>query len=195
MAFLSRLRGGPREVPPLPYSPDSPEGLAARWVQWVAASGTERDPVEDTTGEHAGVNQPDDVFFLAGSYGKVVHRRCIVPGGRDLFLPVFNYWNSPAVGPPERVGNAWGALSFDGADLEPLEIATPLPFVVAGALLNPVTFRRKPIPVTVWGLWARIPAPAPGTHHLRAVGGDGHTFRLDVGYQLEVAPVGAVHSS
>ncbi|MGY1729244.1 hypothetical protein ACI79J_19975 [Geodermatophilus sp. SYSU D01062] len=195
MSFLSRLTGGDREVPALPYDPASAEGLAARWVQWVASIDSDRDPIEDATGEHAGVNQPGDVFFLAGSYGKVVHRRCVVPGGRDLFLPLFNIWTRKAEGPPLRLPDAWGALQVDGADVEPVEIGTPVPFSVTGALLNPVTLRRKPVPVVVWGWWARVPAPAPGSHVLRAVGGDGHGFTVDVTWSLEVAPVGAIHGA
>lgn len=194
MPFFSRTNPKPTQVPPLPYTPGSPEGLAARWVQWVAAAGPVANPVEDETGKYAAENQPDDVWFLAGTSGKTMTRTCVVPPGRDLFLPVFNMWFYPADGPPEQVSgvtemmaSASGSLAVDGVALDPEVISTPVPFIVAGARLNGVTSRKKPMPTTVWGLWKRIPALDLGEHWLRAVGTDGHGFTVDVTYRLAVA--------
>lgn len=185
MSFLSR-KSAEAEGSALPYDPRSPEGLAARWVQWVASAGPVRNPLEDDTGEYAAHNQPDDVWFLAGSYGKRMERRCVVPGGRDLFLPTFTMWFWPADGPPQPVEGVSGSLAVDGVPLEPEVIATPVPFTVAGARVNGVTQRRKPVPVTVWGLWKLVPALPVGEHVVRAVGGDGHSFTVDVTYRLLV---------
>jgi hypothetical protein len=185
MSFFSRSKGRPDDAVALPYDPRSPEGLAARWVQWVASAGPVKNPIDDDTGEYAAHNQPDDVFFLAGSYGKTITRSCAVPAGRDLFLPVFNQWYYPAEGPPEAVDLATASLVVDGTTLEPDVIATPVPFTVAGARLNGVTNSRKPQQVTVWGLWKLIPALTPGQHDVRAVGG-GPGFVVDVRYRLVV---------
>jgi hypothetical protein len=188
MPFLSRRAAVPDQPVALPYDPASPEGLAARWVQWVAAAGPLANPVEDDTGEHATKNQPDDIWFLAGSSGRRVQRRCVVPAGRDLFLPVINMWTYPAAGPPDVLEDASGHLVLDGATVELDVIATPVPFPVAGARLNGVTGRKRPVPVSVWGLWKRLPALTEGEHELRALGGDGHAFTVDVAYRLLVAP-------
>ena len=185
MSFLSRRSGS--EVPALPYDPRSPEGLAARWVQWVAAAGPLKNPVADETGEHAAGNQPDDVWFLAGSYGERVERRCAVPAGRDLFLPAFNMWHVGDDGPPPVMERASGTVVLDGQLIEPDVIATPVPFTVAGARLNGVTRTKRAVPTTVWGLWTLIPALSPGQHQLRATGGDGYGFSVDVGYRLLVS--------
>jgi hypothetical protein len=187
MSFLSR-RSGPVEQPvPLPYDPRSPEGLAARWVQWVASMGPIKNPLEDDKGEYAHVNQPEDVWFLAGSYGrKPMTRSCVIPAGRDLFLPAFNMWFYPAVVPTPVVEDAFGSLVLDGVEIKPDVVATPVPFTVEGARLNGVTQTRKPVPLTVWGLWKLLPALPPGEHELRAVGGDGHGFVVDVTYRLGV---------
>jgi hypothetical protein len=198
MSFWSRKGAVPDELPPLPYEPSSPEGLAARWVQWVAASGPVKNPIEDATGEHAAENQPDDVWFLAGTYGKRHERKCFVPAGRDLFLPVLNMWFYPVDGAPEAEELALvrehgsASLSIDGAVQELDEIVTPVPFVVAGARLNGVTNSRKPTPTTVWGLWKRVPALPPGEHTLWAVGAFDGGFTVDVTYRLLVAPAPAV---
>ena len=187
MSFWFRKGGLLEGMPTMPYEPSSPEGLAARWVQWVAASGPLKNPVEDEDGRHAAHNQPDDVWFLAGTSGRQLQRRCTVPAGRDLFLPAFNFWMVPAEGPPPVPDQAFGRLEVDGEEVELDEISTPRPFVVAGARLNGVTRSRRVLPVTVWGLWKRVPALAPGAHTVRAVGGDGYGFTVDVGYSLTVA--------
>lgn len=197
MSFWSR-RGELPEVAPLPYEPGSPEGLAARWVQWVAASGPVKNPLEDETGEHAAEHQPDDVWFLAGTSGKRHERRCFVPVGRDLFLPAVNMWFYPSSALPEDAELAFlrehgsGSLSIDGVAQGLEEIVTPAPFTVAGARLNGVTNSKKPIPTTVWGLWKRVPALPPGEHTVWAVGALGPEFTVDVTYRLLVAPAPAV---
>jgi len=192
MSFWFRKSQGPEGMPTMPYDPSSPEGLAARWVQWVAAAGPLANPVEDEDGRHAAKNQPDDVWFLAGTSGRQLQRRCTVPAGRDLFLPIVNTWEYPASGPPSALDRAFGRLEVDGEKVEIDVIATPRPFVVAGARLNGVTARKRPVPTTVWGLWKRLPALDPGTHTLHAVGGDGYGFTVDIGYSLTVEPAQSV---
>lgn len=183
MPFFSRRRPPP-EPSPLPYDPRSPEGLAARWVRWVAAAPKATNPIADPTGALAAVNQPDDVWFLAGSYGRQVVRSCDVPAGRELFVPTVNMWVWPAGGPQRPMAGAVGTAVLDGAEVPVTEVSTPVPFLVHGAPDNGVTFDGKPHPVTVWGLWAHLPGLAPGDHHLRLGGGDGDRFSVDVTYRL-----------
>jgi hypothetical protein len=185
-------RRSPADVDPLPYEPRSPEGLAARWVQWAAAATPLKNPIADTTGADAGHNQPDDVWFLAGSYGEEVRRRVVVPAGRELFLPVINLWFWPTDSAPEPIEDAVGSLLVNGVGVEPDVISTPVPFVVAGARLNGVTRSTKPIPTTVWGLWKHLAAPAPGRHELRIRGGVGPGFAVDVSYELFVGATDAL---
>ena len=186
MSFLLPSRGRTVDVAALPYDPRSPEGLAARWVQWVAAAPWHKNPVDDRTGEVAAANQPDDVWFLAGSYGETLRRRCTVPPGRELFVPVFSMWHPGADGPPPVVDRAFGSLVVDGVAHDPEVIGTPFPFPVTGGFFNGVTGRRRAVPVTVWGLWSLVPALGPGGHELRVVGGDGYGFSVDVTYELGI---------
>jgi hypothetical protein len=191
MPFLTRRSV---EVTPLPYDPRSPEGLAARWVQWVAAAGLDESPIDDKTGEKGSANQPSDVWFLAGCRGGQVERRIAVPGGRDLFFPVVNWWfregKAPDMSPVlERVH---GSVVVDGGvPLEPDLIVTPHPFVVAGARFNDITLRTKPRSMVAVGLWKSVPALGPGEHDLHIVGGDGFSTTLDVRYQLLVTVPGS----
>ncbi|WP_369137355.1 hypothetical protein [Modestobacter versicolor] len=189
MPFLTRR---PAEVAPLPFHPSSPEGLAARWVQWVAAARVDLNPIADETGENAAANQPTDVFFLAGSYGERLTRRCVVPAGRDLFVPAFCTFEKKPAGPPEPMPGAHGSIAVDGVPAEPDWIATPVPFLVSGARLNPMTGRTKPVPMTTSGLWKLVPALPPGPHEVHVTGGDGHGFVLDVRYELLVGQPSSV---
>jgi hypothetical protein len=184
--FTRMFGGGQRPAAILPYTTDSPEGLAARWVRWVAGVGPLHNPVGDTTGADAGVNQPDDVWFLAGTFGGDVERRCAVPAGTSLFLPAFNMWHHHADGPPPDLPRAFGELVVDGSSIELDTITTPVPFEVVGVRLNPVTRTSKPMLMTVWGIWKRLdPLPA-GQHVLRFAGGDGHGFTVCATYHLSV---------
>jgi hypothetical protein len=181
--FFSNGRG---ERPGLPYPPHSPEGLAARWVQWVAGVGMTHSPVDDPSGADAGVNQPGDVWFLAGTFGGKAERRCPVPAGLPLFVPAFNMWHTNAEGPPPRLPKAYGHLIVDGAKADLDVIATPVPFLVAGAPDNPVTGTDRQVPTTVWGLWKRLEPFPPGRHEVGFSGGDGYGFTVTVTYQLDV---------
>jgi hypothetical protein len=191
MPFLSRRSV---EVTPLPYDPRSPQGLAARWVQWVAAAGLDESPIDDKTGEKGAANQPSDVWFLAGCRGGQVHRRVAVPGGRDLFFPVINWWfradKVPDISPIlERMH---GSVAVDGVPMEPDLIVTPEPFTVVGARFNDITLRTKPRSIVTSGLWKSVPALGPGEHEVHVVAGDGFDFTLDVRYQLPVTAPGAM---
>lgn len=186
--MLSRLFGTPAqaEAAPLPYDASSAEALCARWVRWIAGFGPIRNPVDDDTGEVAGDAQPADVRFLAGSFGGSVTRTCVVPAGVPLFFPVINQWEYPPSGFMPVLERATAQAALDGAPVAITEIATPQPFEVVGARGNPVTGRRKPVPVVVWGLWGRVPGLPDGRHELRFSGGDGDRFTLDVRYLLTV---------
>lgn len=190
MGFLSFLFGGSNgafDRDPLPYPIDSPEGLAARWVRWAAASDVARNPVADETGRYAGRNQPQDVWFLAGCFGGCVERTCSVPAQKSLFFPAINMWSSGGT-EPSVLPDAFGYVSIDGYEIPPDVIATPRPFMVKGTGNNPVTGTSSKMPVFVWGLWKHIKPLALGKHKICFGGGDGHAFRLDVTYQITVDP-------
>ncbi|MBE1487821.1 hypothetical protein [Plantactinospora soyae] len=172
---------------PLPYDPMSPEGLVARWVRWVADSARRESPVADETGEFASVKQPDDVWFLAGTFGGPVARRCKLPADRPLFFPAFNIWQPRArSGQMPIMEQASGYARLDDEDLPLAVIGTPEPFLVRGALGNPVTGMPSAQPVSCWGLWGRLDPLPPGKYRLIFGGTDGRRFRVEANYLLVV---------
>ena len=170
----------------IPYPPHSPRGLVARWVSWLASCGPLRSPLADTTGRFASRHQPDDVFFLAGSFRGTIERQIKVPSGRTLFLPVIAVWAPVEAGLPV-MGSADGSALLDGEALEISAIGTPTPFTIKGALGNPVTLRRDPAQRRCWGLFAQSAPLDPGTHELVVEGTDGADLKVGARYHITVA--------
>jgi hypothetical protein len=179
---MSRHTGLPDA--PLPYPADSPEGLAARWVRWLAGFGPFRNP---GNGALLGARQPPDVWFLAGTFGGSAVRRCTVPAAVPLFLPAISKWRTQVDGPAEAISGTTASLALDDTALDLETIVTPEPFVVVGALWNPVTGTRASVLVTVWGRWRRLDPLTPGEHVLRFGGSDTYGYRADTTLQLTVA--------
>jgi hypothetical protein len=69
---------------------------AQAWWQWALGIGAPNNPLLDTTGAYAGVNNNGPVFFVAGVLGGgAVTRTFTVPFGKPLFLPVLNGFYVP----------------------------------------------------------------------------------------------------
>jgi len=185
MSIFTGLFGPAAVAAELPYAVGSPQELAARWVRWVASVSPLRDPIDDPTGDDAAEGQPDDIWFLAGTYGKKVTRRCAVPADRRLFFPVMNVWQHAGDGPVEVFTDARVMCRLDAVEVRVAEVVCDEPFEVAGRLGNPVTGRRKPAPMVCSGLWATLEPLSPGDHEL-SFHGDSGAFAVDVTYHLHV---------
>jgi hypothetical protein len=74
------------------YAPASV--LAAKWWEWALETPAYENPLTDTTGQFAGVNQPKGpVWFLAGNTGGATVRTFTVPAGKALFFPIVNVFD------------------------------------------------------------------------------------------------------
>jgi hypothetical protein len=64
----------------------------ARLVEQPNGSVTiEGNPLTDSTGDFAGVDNDRPVFFVAGTFGGSVERKFEVPGDKPLLIPLVNY--------------------------------------------------------------------------------------------------------
>ncbi|KOX07309.1 hypothetical protein [Nocardiopsis sp. NRRL B-16309] len=148
--------------------------LAGRWWRWVWSAPQGGDPVGDTTGRYAAHDQPDDLWFLAGTYGGRVVRRCEVPTGRPLFFPVLNCVNkSRAVKEPVGMPVARADAHLNGVHL-PLE-------EFYGRFRGPLWSRWY-----TWGLWGAIAPLNPGGYVLEIKADTGQGFWVDTTYHLTV---------
>jgi hypothetical protein len=70
-----------------------PNLLAAQWWQWALSAPASSNPLLDTTGQFAAVNQRGRIWFLAGNTGGETTRYVTVPAGKALFFPIVNQFD------------------------------------------------------------------------------------------------------
>src|SRR5215831_10665104 len=68
--------------------------LATSWWQWALETPASENPLTDTTGQFAAVNQRGRVWFLAGNSGGITIRPITVPSGKALFFPIVNVFDA-----------------------------------------------------------------------------------------------------
>lgn len=73
------------------------EKLAEGWLEWAMALPDSTGPINDPTGEACDLGQHGDIWYLAGTYGGPVTRSCDVPEGKEIYLPLINFWMVPPV--------------------------------------------------------------------------------------------------
>ena len=89
-AFAADTKPSSPLIDPDDFVFDHPQAeWAESYQQWIAAFPRGSSPVSDTTGALCAAKQEGDVWFLAGSDGTApVERRCGVPSGKALFVPI-----------------------------------------------------------------------------------------------------------
>ncbi|MFA1538729.1 signal protein [Actinomadura monticuli] len=160
-----------------------PGDLQSAWWSWAAGSPSGRNPVEDTTGEFCAVGQPSDVWFLAGTFGGSVTRRCAVPAGRTIVAPVVNQrgLREDCAG---FMDVAAGTLTLDGKKVA-LKRWPATPITITGVAGNPASDEGS-VSAYGCGLWGVLPPLAPGPHKVGIRGSSGG-FRTSADYELTVA--------
>lgn len=170
-----------------PATPD-PARLAAEWWQWAGERPDGRDPVTDRTGRRCAQDQPDDVFFLAGTFGGTARRTCTVPAGRAIFVPVLNQV-CPVQGDPDRAADecraafegATAKLAVDDRDVRPELVVSP-PFEHDP---HPDSAAGTPGESVAAGLHVLLDPLPEGRHEIRFAG-KRDDFSLSVRYDLTV---------
>jgi hypothetical protein len=86
----------PRIIPnvALPHGTSYGE-WGAEWWKWALSTTLADSPLLDETGENCRVGQSGSVFFLAGTFGGMAERDCVVTTGQSLFFPIINgaFWS------------------------------------------------------------------------------------------------------
>ncbi len=187
----------------------------ALWWQWAVAGPKDVNPVADGTGQFCHNGEPEDVVFLAGTFGgPQVTRECTIPGGKEIFFPVLN--NLCVVCRTDRPRKNCGELkadctaqidaavelkvTFDGVD-----IMDPANLFKHREAYPPVGCYQVFIPPnsiaaceSKWyepacheGIYLMIkPLPPGGPYDLRVYGRkDSPAFTVDVLYKLTVVDV------
>ncbi|MDH2429360.1 signal protein [Sphaerisporangium sp. TRM90804] len=176
----SSAEGTGRNASPKPAG-SSAEAIQGRWWTWAASEGESTNPVTDPTGKFCDRNQPEDVWFLAGTFGGTSQRTCEVPAGRMLVFPLVNRVGSEAVC-KEFMATAEGGATLDGKAVTP-ERMEENDVAVTGVVGNPLTGEEGTATSYACGIWVRLQPLRPGRHTLTIRGSSGD-FHTGVDYTL-----------
>ena len=170
------------------------DAYPALWWQWANRKRWGAQPFQDPTGAQCQRNQHGAVWFLAGTDGSdIVHRRCRIPSGKHLFLPVITMLENAAPGAPRGceavkrkvlVNNEHvvaSEISVDGRrfELAPLRMASGECFN-AYAQADYLDDTSAYFPSATDGYWLML-APLADGHHL---------IRINVRYEHRGAAYG-----
>ncbi|MEW2065885.1 signal protein [Streptomyces sp. NPDC007346] len=184
LALVSAVGCGPMSGPSTAVGRVSASAeLQGRWWTWAASEPEETNPVADDDGSVCHRNQPEDVWFLAGTFGGEAKRGCTVPAGRPIVVPLVNTFGDR----PNCVAfmsDVEGTALLDGTPVEPETYAGD-PITVRARAGNAVTGEAERFTTTGCGLWVRLPAPGPGQHILKISGRSGG-FSVGVEYRLTI---------
>ncbi|GGZ84790.1 hypothetical protein GCM10010344_60250 [Streptomyces bluensis] len=173
----------PSEVPSPAQARLSPQALQSQWWTWAMSEPGRTNPVADEDGSECGRNQPQDVWFLAGTFGTQAKRTCSVPNGVPLAFPLVNLIASPA-DCAAFMKPARGSAVLDGKRVDSETIAG-VTITARGVAGNPVTGTDGRFSATGCGLWVQLPPLQPGQHTL-TIRGQSADFSLGVDYSLTV---------
>ncbi len=161
----------------------SADAIQGRWWTWAASEGESTNPVMDTTGEFCDRNQPEDMWFLAGTFGGTTQRTCKVPAERPVVFPLVNLIGSES-SCMEFMADAEGKATLDGKSVTSERLEED-DVVVTGVADNPLTGEEETGLTYACGLWVRLQSLRPGRHTLTIRGSSGD-FRVGVDYTLIV---------
>lgn len=172
--------------------------LQHEWWQWVMSIPSSDSPVYDKTGNRCGIGQRGDVWFLAGSTGGRITRKCTVPAGTSLFVPVVNNFcfpdaaytdaacTSDTIAFIDSFASGTISLEVDGSPRPTARVSDTSDFHFAVGSngfggTKPGVYRAT----VADGYWALVGPLDPGPHTVRIVA-QGPLFGLDVTYNLDV---------
>ena len=142
-------------ITPAQYPP--PTHLATSWWKWALETPASENPLTDTTGQFAAVNQSGRVWFLAGNPGGTTVRTITVPSGKALFFPIVNVFDA-------EDGIAVGGGRLFGIP-RPVQVAqTFVSNVIATATGLSCEVDGNPLPITT----ANLEQSTPFSLHLPA---------------------------
>ncbi|WP_431992329.1 signal protein [Streptomyces albogriseolus] len=157
--------------------------LQGRWWTWASTEPAPTNPVADQDGSACERNQPEDVWFLAGTFGTRAERACTVPGGVPLAFPLVNMIGTPA-DCAAFMSTAEGSAVLDGEEVD-ADARQAETIEVRSGVGNPLTGTDGSFTAHGCGLWVQLPALEAGEHTLKIRGRSGG-FSVGVDYTLTV---------
>jgi hypothetical protein len=175
-----------------------------KWWTWALQAPANQNPLLDTTGSFAHVNNTDSVFFIGGTFGDVTTAdRTIanVPAGEPLLIPVLNQFDT--LDPPNVENKILSDFQksvtslfaeIDGVSVKNLQshlVRTDF-FSMGptqpGSLIEQLQLEQQPplppaadlSPTKSSGYWLMVDGLSPGQHTLHFGGSLSSGFSTDV---------------
>jgi hypothetical protein len=209
--LAATMLGQPAWAQPAPvFAPDSTpfdkpfDKWTAEWWEHIVSFPAAENPQFDSGGRCA-VGQHGPVWFLAGSFGDVVTRRCTLPEGKALFIPVLNLVDINTANQNSRELRAEIAPCLDAfatltAEVDGRPVRRLPDFRVRSTVFD-MTFPEDGLlpagtysPVVDDGYYVMVKPLGVGEHTLHIRGASNGCpiqgpFAVDVFYHLTVVPV------
>lgn len=180
----------------------SPDEWTVRWWRWAHSFDDGQRPYQDPDGSRCALGKDEDgpVWFLAGTDGRSeVRRRCQVPAGKHLLVPVINmYFHAPRIGEYAQRCDQVKAQVMVNNDA----LVSAVTVLDGKALPRPARFtsrcfdpfpegdeedRKHPGPyhAAADGYWMLLPPLAPGRHRLVIGANYGNDGDADFGRMIQ----------
>jgi hypothetical protein len=181
------------------------DAYPALWWQWLDRKRWGARASQDPTGAQCGLNQDGDVWFLAATDGTdAARRRCAIPEGKHIFLPVITMMVSSRPGETltcDQVKRAASAnndhavateISVDGARFRLDGLRMRSDCFNAYEFADYLDFHEFYGPSATDGYWLMLPPLSKGKHVLRVharydnKGADLGDLEQDFEYELDI---------
>lgn len=158
--------------------------LSARWWRWTDRFPSGMEPYRDPDGRWCAVGQDGPVWFLAGTDGSAnVKRRCSVPVGQHVFLPIINLYQRTRYRIPARQHAAECRSLLDGLALNNDALRSAVVLIDGVQVDDPKRYRARTegcfdafgedegdgaaaVIAASDGYWLLLPPMKPGRHTL-----------------------------
>jgi hypothetical protein len=178
VGLLGLLMAGVLSISATAASPS----LSERWWNWQGQSEDSQNPITDDNGADCARGQKGADWLLAGTFGTVVVRRCVVPKGKRLAGPLLNIMcdrSSSCEMTPAKESK----VSLDGKSVAVFEERV-LKFRLSTVAGNPVCDACSNL-VKAQGYWFRTAPLSAGRHVLTIKGIDVSGFSVLATYEID----------
>ena len=159
----------------------------AKWWQWGYSIPKNINPAYDDTGKNCAQKQNGPVWFLAGTYGHPVNRKCDIPAGKAILFPILNsecsFAEFPKVKTLSELRICAKTIQDQVSSLKASVDGIPIPSLQEYRIQSPPFNFTLPqnnilgLPANVStqaiadGNWVFLKPPSPGSHKITFRGG------------------------
>jgi PEP-CTERM motif len=173
------------------------------WWTWALQAPFATNPLLDTTGAYAGVDNNGPVFFIAGTSGGSADRTFDVPAGKPLLIPMLNQFDTldPKSTENKLLQNFQNSVTSLFATIDGTSIKNPQSFLVRTDFFSMgetqlgsfIAELGAPVGVELYptkssGYWLMVSGLSLGEHTLTFGGSLSNGFSTSVTDRIDIVP-------